>query len=233
MVFADLRRKRIVRRVRVGSARPTWSSSRSRRALIVASGRDLVSVDVATGRVHHMFTAPFPIEQLAGPPGRSLAIADKYRVAIVDLHTGSLRVIARGDPSVNVVNGMMWASPATGCLSRRPGRRAGHGNLFAGLTVLDAANGTRQTVSLARNRTLAAVNFLRVSPTQRTWFITGAEINANNNSQVATTWAVDARYPPMRGPRRGPLGATASPVQASPGRPPPRRRLQHRRGGCA
>ncbi len=63
---------------------------------------------------------------------------------------------------------------------------------------------------------LAAVNFLRVSPDGRTWFITGADINANNNEQVATTWAVDARTRRVRWLARGPLGAIASPVQASP-----------------
>jgi hypothetical protein len=57
---------------------------RSERALIVATGRDLVTVDVRTGLVHRIFTAPFEIEQLAGPPGHFLAIADREEIALVD-----------------------------------------------------------------------------------------------------------------------------------------------------
>jgi WD40 repeat protein len=69
---------------------------------------------------------------------------------------------------------------------------------------------------LARPPHLAAVNFLRVSSDRRTWFVTGADINANNNSQVATTWAVDPRSGHVRWVARGPLGALASPIQSSP-----------------
>ena len=92
-------------------------------SLIVATGRDLVRVDVGSGRMRRIFTAPFPIEQLAGPPGRSLAIADKYRVGAGRAPPGRVRVIARGDPSVNVINGMMWASPDP-CSLPPPGRPA-------------------------------------------------------------------------------------------------------------
>jgi WD40 repeat protein len=70
-------------------------------------------------------------------------------------------------------------------------------------------------VPLARAPELASVNFLRVSPDHRTWFITGAEINASNNVEVATTWALDARTRRVRWTAEGPLGAVASPVQAS------------------
>ena len=215
VVFADLLRKRIIRRVSVGRTSTDMILGPNGRTLIVAAGRDLVSVGVRSGEVRRIFTAPFAIEQLAGPPGGSLAIADKYRVAIVDLKRGRLRTIAVGDPSVNVVNGMMWAS-STLLLVASTGQTRGRGDLFPGLTVLDVAHGTRRTVSLAVAPHLAAVNFLRVAPDRRTWFITGSDINANNNEQTATTWAVDARSRKVRWIARGPLGATASPVQASP-----------------
>ncbi len=192
VVFADLLRKRIIRRVSVGRTSTDMILGPNGRTLIVATGRNLVSVDVRSGRVRRIFTAPFAIEQLAGPPGGSLAIADKYRVAIVDLKRGRLRMIALGDPSVNVINGMMWAS-STLLLVASTGQTRGRGDLFPGLTVLDVAHGTRRTVSLAVAPHLAAVNFLRVAPDRRTWFITGSDINANNNEQIATTWAVDAR----------------------------------------
>jgi class 3 adenylate cyclase/WD40 repeat protein/energy-coupling factor transporter ATP-binding protein EcfA2 len=215
VVFADLARKRIIRRIRVGASSTGMVLSPTGRALIVATGHDLVSLGVRSGRVRRIFTAPFPIEQLAGPPGRFLAIADKEQVGIVDLRRGRVRRIARGDASVNVVNGMMWASPDL-LLVASLGQSRGHGDLFGGLTVLDVVHGTRRTVSLAKPPHLAAVNFLRVSPDRRTWFITGADINAHNNDQAAATWAVDARSRRARWIARGPLGATASPVQASP-----------------
>ncbi len=214
VVFADLRRERIIRRVRVGPSSTDMIPSPSRQSLIVATGRNLVTVNVRSGRVRRIFTAPFPIEQVAGPPGRSLAIADKYRVGIVDLRRGRVRIIAHGDPSLNVVNGMMSASRSL-LLVASTGQTRGQGDLYPGLTILDVVHGTRRTVSLAAPPHLAAVNFLRVSPDGRTWFITGADINANNNNQVATTWAVDARTRRVRWIARGPLGATASPVQAS------------------
>jgi class 3 adenylate cyclase/WD40 repeat protein len=214
VVFADLARRRIIRRVRVGPSSTDMILGPSGRSLIVATGRNLVTVDPTSGRVKRIFTAPFTIEQLAGPPGRSLAIADKYRVGIVNLRRGTVRLVGRGDPSANVINGMMWASP-TILLIASLGQTAGQGNLFPGLSILNVANGVRSTVSLASPPHLAAVNFLRVSPDQRTWFITGADVNAASKSQVATTWAVDARSRRVRWIARGPSGATASPVQAS------------------
>jgi class 3 adenylate cyclase/WD40 repeat protein/energy-coupling factor transporter ATP-binding protein EcfA2 len=216
VVFADLARKRITRRVRVGATSTDMVLGPTGRTLIVATGRDLVTVDVSSGRVQRIFTAPFPIYQVAGgPPGRYLAIADNDTVGIVDLHRGRLRVIARGDASVNIVNGMMPASSEI-VLIASTGQTRGHGDLFPGLTALNVANGRRRTVSLAARPRLAAVNFLRVSPDTRTWFITGAEIDANNNNQVATTWAVDARTGRVLWTAHGPPGAIASPVQASP-----------------
>ncbi|MEA2168014.1 MAG: hypothetical protein QOF76_1314 [Solirubrobacteraceae bacterium] len=215
VVFADLPQRRIVRRVHVGANSTGMVLDASGRALIVATGHALVSVDVASGHVRHLFTAPFPIEQLAGPPGDDYAIADKAQVAVVDHRTGRLRVIAHGDASVNVINGMMWASPER-LLVATLGQTRGRGDLFGGLTVLDVADGTKSTLSLSRAPHLAAVNFLRVSPDQRTWFITGADINALNNDRVAATWAVDAGTGRVRWEARGPLGATASPVQVAP-----------------
>jgi len=215
VVFANLAAHRIVRRVRVGASSTDMILGPDRRSLIVASGDHLVSVDVASGRTRQIFTAPFPIEQLAGPPGRQLAIADKYRVALVDLSSGRLRMIARGDPSANVINGMMWASP-TILLVASLGQTPGDGNLAPGLSVLDVAHGTRSTVSLSSPGHIAAVNFLRVSPDLRTWFITGSDINAANNSQLAATWAIDAQTRKVRWVADGPLGATASPIQVSP-----------------
>jgi class 3 adenylate cyclase/WD40 repeat protein len=215
VVFADLVHKRITKRIRIGANSTGMILAPGGRSLIVATGRNLVTVDVPSGRVRRIFTAPFTIEQLAGPPGRSLAIADKYRVGIVDLQRGRVRLIAQGDPSVNIVNGMMWASPGV-LLVASLGQTRGQGNLFPGLSVLDVAHGTRRTVTLEGPPHLAAVNFLRVSPDLRTWFITGADINANNNNQSAATWAVDARSGRVKWLARGPLGATASPVQASP-----------------
>jgi class 3 adenylate cyclase/WD40 repeat protein/energy-coupling factor transporter ATP-binding protein EcfA2 len=214
LIFADLWRQRIIRRLRVGPTSTDMILGPGSRSLIIATGRNLVSVALDSGRIRRIFTAPFVIEQLAGSPGRSMAIADKYRVGLVDLGRGRVRLIARGDRSVNVINGMMWASP-TLLLVASTGQTPGQGDLYPGLSVLDVAHGTRATVSLAPPPHLAAVNFLRVSPDRRTWFITGADINATNNNQVATTWALDARSRQVRWVARGPLGAMASPVQAS------------------
>lgn len=215
VVFVNLMSKRIVRRVRVGPSSTDMILGPGGRSLIVATDKQLVSVDVASGRTHRLFTAPFAIEQLAGLPGAPLAIADTYRVGLVDLRQHRVRLIARGDPSANVVNGMMWASPSV-LLVASLGQTRGQGNLYPGLTVLEVARGSQTTVSLAGPRELAAVNFLRVSPDLRTWFITGAEISDTDNQQVAATWAVDARTRRVRWVAYGPLGGTASPVQASP-----------------
>jgi class 3 adenylate cyclase/WD40 repeat protein/energy-coupling factor transporter ATP-binding protein EcfA2 len=216
VVFADLLRNRIVRRVHVGPSTTDMVLTGGGQTLLVAIGRNLVAVDARTGHVRHIFTAPFPIEQLAGgPPGRVLAIADREKIGIVDLSHGSVRVIAHGDASVNAVNGMMWASPDV-LLVASTGQSQGQGDLFPGLTALDIVRGTRRTVSLVGPPDLAAVVFLRVSPDGRTWFITGAEVNAKHNNQTATTWAVDAQSRRVRWIARGPRGAFASPVQTSP-----------------
>ncbi|MEO8967057.1 MAG: adenylate/guanylate cyclase domain-containing protein [Solirubrobacteraceae bacterium] len=214
VVVADLLHKRIVRRIRVGSHSTDMIRGPGHHSLIVATGHQLVTVDVASSRVRHLFTAPFVIEQLAGPPGGSLSIADKYRVGLVDLRRGRLRIIARGDRNANVINGMMWASPRV-LLVASLGQTPGHGDLYPGLSVLNTATGRRTSVSLDTPTQLAAVNFLRVSPDLRTWFITGAEVSTTDNSQAAATWAVDARTRRVRWVAHGPLGATASPVQAS------------------
>jgi class 3 adenylate cyclase/WD40 repeat protein/energy-coupling factor transporter ATP-binding protein EcfA2 len=215
VVFADLPDRRIIKRVRVGRTATDMVLNRSRRALIVASGHDLVTVDVSTGRVRRIFTAPFEIEQLAGPPGDFLAIADREKIALVDLRASSARVIARGDPSVNGVNGMMSASSHV-LLVVSTGQSRGNGDLLPRLTALDVVHGTRWTVALTSPPHVAAVVYLRVSPDGRTWFITGADVNAQHNDQVATTWAIDARSRRVRWTATGPSGAFASPVQTSP-----------------
>jgi class 3 adenylate cyclase/WD40 repeat protein/tRNA A-37 threonylcarbamoyl transferase component Bud32/energy-coupling factor transporter ATP-binding protein EcfA2 len=216
VVFADLPNQRIISRVRVGSSSTDMVLGPTGRALIVATGRSLVSVDLRSGRVRHLFTAPFPIDQVAsGPGGAYLAIADNDTIAVVDLHHGRLRVIAHGDASVNVVNGMMPASPHE-VLVASTGQSRGHGNLLPGVTALDVVTGAQRTVTLARSRQLAAVNFLRVSPDERTWYVTGSEIGANNDKQVSATWAVDARTGRVRWVATGPAGAIASPIQTSP-----------------
>ena len=214
VVFVDLLRKTVIRRVRVGPISSDMILSSSGRDLIVATERNLVSVDVSSGRARRIFTAPFQIENLAAP-GRFLAIANPDTIGLIDPGRRSMRVIARGDASVNVINGMMPAS-SDSLLIATTGQSRGHGDLFPGLTALDFVHGTRRTASLAAPPHLAAVNFLRVSPDLRTWFITGADINANSNDQVATTWAVDAGSRRVRWTAHGPLGAIASPVQASP-----------------
>ena len=215
VVFADLADSRIIRRVRVGPNTTDMVLNRSGRALIVATGRDLMTVDVRTGRVRRIFTAPFEIEQLAGPPGDFLAIADREQIALVDLRRGSVRVIARGDPSVNGVNGMMSASSRV-LLVASPGQSRGRGDLLPRLTALDVVNGKRWTVALTSPPHVPAVVYLRVSPDGRTWFITGADVNAQHNDQVATTWSIDARSRRVRWTATGPPGAFASPVQTSP-----------------
>jgi class 3 adenylate cyclase/WD40 repeat protein/tRNA A-37 threonylcarbamoyl transferase component Bud32 len=215
VVFADLARRRIIRRVRVGATATDMVLGPGGRSLIVGSGRTLMSVDLRTTAVRKLFTAPFTIEQLAGPPGHFIAIADQVNVGLVDLRRGRMRVIAHGDASVNIVNGMMPAS-ANVLLVVTTGQSRGGGDLFPGLTALDVASGRRFTVSLVRPPDLAAVVFLRAAPDQRTWFITGADVNAQHNGQEAATWAIDARTRRVRWVTHGPVGAFASPVQVSP-----------------
>ena len=50
-----------------------------------------------------------------------------------------VRVIARGDPSLNVINGMMWASPDV-LLVASLGQTRGQGDLLPRLSVLDVAH---------------------------------------------------------------------------------------------
>ena len=72
VVFGDLVHKRIGSRVRVGATSTDMNLSASGRTLLVATGRNLVGVDVRSGRVRHIFTAPFPIVWTAtGPRKRS------------------------------------------------------------------------------------------------------------------------------------------------------------------
>jgi class 3 adenylate cyclase/WD40 repeat protein len=215
VVFGDLVTRRLVGQVRVGPASTDMVLGAGGHTLIVATGRRLVSLDVRTRRVTPVFTAPFTIDQVAGPPGRQLAIADNDTVALVDLRRHRLHVIARGDASVNIVNGMMWASRDV-LLVATTGQTPGHGDLGAGLDWLNVASGARGTLMLARPPHLAAVNFLRVPPDGRTWYVTGSDINATNASALGTTWAVDPRTHRVRWVARGPAGAIASPIQASP-----------------
>lgn len=215
VVFADLVHSRIVRRVRVGPTSTDMVLGPGGRSLLIGAGRDLVSLDIASGRARKLLTAPFPIEQIAGPPGHFLAIADAYRIGLVDLARQRVRVIARGDPTANIINGMMSAS-ADVLLVASLGAGRGHGDLLPRFTVLDVVRGTHTPLRLTKPPDVAGVNFLRVAPDQRTWYITGADIKANNDGQVATTWAVDARTRQVKWAAAGPLGAIASPVQVSP-----------------
>jgi len=184
------------------------------RSLIVATGRRLVSVDVASGRVRPMYTAPFAIEQLAGPPGRFLAVADREEIAVVDPRSGRWHAVAYGDPSVNGVNGMMSASPQV-LLVASTGQSAGRGTLLPRLTALNVFSGARWTVPLGSASEVPSVVYLRVSPDQRTWYVTGSQVDAANNHAVATTWAIDAAARRVRWRATGPAGAFASPVQVS------------------
>ena len=215
VVVADLAGRRIIKRVRVGPSSTDMVTGPTARTLIVAAGRNLVSVDVTTGRVRHMFTARVPILNVAGPPGGFLAIADADTVGAVDLARHRMRVIGHGDASENVINGMMVASHDE-LLIATTGQTRGHGDLYPGVTELNVVTGRKQTLSLATGARLAAVNFLRVSPDERTWFITGSEIDASSSNAVAATWAVDARTRRVLWTANGPRGAIASPVQASP-----------------
>jgi class 3 adenylate cyclase/WD40 repeat protein/tRNA A-37 threonylcarbamoyl transferase component Bud32/energy-coupling factor transporter ATP-binding protein EcfA2 len=216
VVFGDLVRERTVRRVRVGASSTDMVLGPGGRDLIIATGRSLDTVRVSSGRVRHIFTAPFPIDQLAsGPHGSYLAIADNDTVAVVDLRHDRARVIAHGDASVNIVNGMMPASSQV-VLIASTGQSRGRGDLFPGLTALNVRTGHMETVTLARSPHLAAVNFLRVSPDGRTWYITGSEIDKTDNDEVATTWAVNARTRRVRWTAQGPVEAIASPIQTSP-----------------
>ena len=215
VVFADLIHRRILRRVRVGPTTTDMVLAAGGHALIVASGRNLVSVDLRSGRTRLLFTAPFEIEQLAGPPGRFLAIADRELIALVDLRRGTLHVVARADGSINGVNGIMSASPST-LLVASTGQSQGRGELLPLLTALDVDTGARWTVPLVAPPRIASVVYLRVSPDGRTWFVTGSTFNAEHDEQVAATWAIDPRTRTVRWTANGPAGTWASPVQVSP-----------------
>lgn len=215
VVFADVLGNRILRRVKVGPQATDMVLDAGGRDLLVGTGRDLVRLDLAHARVTHIFTAPFGIEQIAGPPGRYLAIADREEIALADLRRGTTRVVARGDPSVNGVNGMMAASPTT-LLVASTGQSAGEGNLLPRLTALDVYSGRRLPVELGSGQAVPSVVYLRVSPDGRRWYITGSEVNGSSGQQVATTWAVDAATRRAIWTASGPTGAYASPVQVSP-----------------
>lgn len=215
VVIADLTHRRILRRVHVGPATTDMILAPGGHALIVASADNLVSVDLRTGRTRRLFTAPFEIEQLAGPPGRYLAIADRELIALVDLRHGTLHVVAHADASVNAVNGIMAASPTT-LLVASTGQSRGRGELLPRLTALDVDTGARWTVPLIAPPRLASVNYLRVSPDGRMWYVTGSTLNAEHDEQVAATWAIDPRTRTVRWMANGPAGAWASPVQVSP-----------------
>jgi class 3 adenylate cyclase/WD40 repeat protein/energy-coupling factor transporter ATP-binding protein EcfA2 len=217
VVFGDLLRKRIIRRVRVGPTSTEMIPSPGGRTLLVATGRDLVTLDVSSGRVRRIYTAPFPIVYVAaGPSGRYLAITDTQKIGLVDLSARRMRVIANGDASANVIIDLQWIS-SDALLIETSGQSRGQGDLAPGLSTLDVVRGTRQSVPLPLSPGhLAALSFLNISPDRRTSFVTGADINANSNDQVATTWAVDARSRRVRWIALGPVGASANAVQPSP-----------------
>lgn len=215
VVLADLVHRRIVRRIHVGATTTDMILAAGGRALIVAVGDELVSVNLRSGRVTTLFKAPFEIEQLAGPPGHYLAIANREEIALVDLRHRTLHVVAHADPSSNGINGIMAASPST-VIVASTGQSAGSGELLPGFTALDVFTGARWTVPLAPPRRVADINYLRVAPDGRTWYVTGSTLNAEHEEQVATTWAIDPRTRAVRWAARGPAGAWSSPVQVSP-----------------
>jgi class 3 adenylate cyclase/WD40 repeat protein len=217
VVFGDLVHKRITRRIRVGRTSTDMVLSPTGRMLTVATGRSLVDVDVRSGRVKRILTAPFPITYVAiGPPGRYLAITDGVTVALVDPRTHRLRVIAHGDASVNSVVRMRWAS-ADELLIATSGQSRGRGDLLPGLSTLDVVDGKRVGIPLpVPPHHLASIGFFNISPDLKTWFVTGTDINASNNGEVATTWGVDARTRQVRWVASGPVGAAANSVQPSP-----------------
>ena len=217
VVFGDLVHKRISRRIRVGRTSTDMVLDPTGRTLTVATGRSLVHVDVRSGRVSRILTAPFPITYVAiGSPGRYLAITDGVTVAIVDPVSHRLRKIAHGDASVNSVVRMRWASPDD-LLIATSGQSRGRGDLLPGLSTLNVVNGKRIGIPLTVPRGhLASIGFFNISPDLKTWFITGTDINASNNGEIATTWGVDARTRRVRWVANGPVGAAANSVQPSP-----------------
>ena len=215
VVFADLANRRILRSVHIGRTTTDMVLAAGGRELIVASGENLVSVDIRTGQTRHLYTAPFEIEQLAGPPGHFLAIADRETIALVDPRNNTLRVVAHADASANGVNGIMSASPST-LLVASSGATQGRGELFPLLTALNVDTGARWTVPLGVPPRIASVVYVRVSPDGRTWYVTGSTTNAEHEEQIAATWAIDPRTRTVRWLSNGPAGTWASPVQVSP-----------------
>ncbi len=215
VVFADLVHRRILRKVHVGPIATDMVVAAGGQALIVASGRNVVSVDLRSGRTRRLYTAPFEIEQLAGPPGRFLAIADRELIALVDVHHHTLHVVAHADASANAVNGMMSASPNT-LLVASTGSSRGRGDLLPLVTALNVDTGARRTVRLLAPPRIPSVVYLRVSPDGRTWYLTGSTLNAEHEEQIAATWAIDSRTLRVRWLANGPAGTYSSPVQVSP-----------------
>jgi WD40 repeat protein len=215
VVFADLAAHKIVKRMSIGDASTDMTLSPDGQTLTIASGRRLVGLDVASGRVRPLFLAPFPIAWIAHGASPYLVISDGESVALADPSTGSVRVIARGDATANAILGMLWVAPQR-LLIETSGHSQGHGDLFPGVTVLDVAHGTRQRVALpvAPNH-LADLAFLNMTQDHRTWFLTGAETDPYSGQEVATTWAVDARTRRIRWIARGGPGQAAS-VNPSP-----------------
>jgi len=215
VVFADLVHRRILRTVHVGPTTTDMVLAAGGHALIVATGRNLVSVELSSGQTRQLYTAPFEIEQLAGPPGHFLAIADRETIGLVDLRNDTLRVVAHADASTNAVNGMMSASPNT-LLIASTGVTRGRGELLPLLTALNVFTGARWTVPLQAPPRIASAIYLRVSPDGRTWYVTGSTTNAEHEEQTAATWAIDPRTRSVRWLSNGPTGTYASPVQVSP-----------------
>jgi class 3 adenylate cyclase/WD40 repeat protein/energy-coupling factor transporter ATP-binding protein EcfA2 len=215
VVFADLVHHRILRKVRVGPTTTDMALAAGGQALIVVSGHNLVSVNLSSGKTRLLYTAPFEIEQLAGPPGHFLAIADRETIALVDLRHDTLHVVAHADASNNAVNGIMSASAST-LLIASTGQTQGRGELLPLLTALNVDTGARWTVPLAVPPRIADVVYLRVSPDGRTWYVTGSTLNSDHEEQVAATWAIDPRTRKVLWLANGPAGTYGSPVQVSP-----------------
>ncbi len=216
VVFGDVSRRHITRRIRVGPSTTDMTLAPDGRSLLVATGRDLVSVDVASGQVRRIFTAPFPIDWIAhGTVGRWLVIGDTDTVGRIDFRHHRLAVIAHGDASVNLIVGMLWTS-RNNLLIETGGQIRGRGDLPAGVMVLDTKHGTVHRVPLASPPHQAELSFLNISPDRRTLFITGSEIDTAAHNQVATTWAIDPASRRIRWTARGPASESANSVNPSP-----------------
>jgi WD40 repeat protein len=217
IVFGDLARRRIYRRVKLGVISTGMTLSADERTLLLATGRRLLSVDIRTARTRLALMAPWPIAwTAAGRPSHSVAISDGDNVGLVDFRHERLRIVARGDPRTLSIVYLLWASPDE-LLIATSGQSAGRGDIPAGLSTLNVVTGARRRIALPvpAHQHLAALNTINIAPDLRTWFVTGAVITANSNDQVATTWAVDARTGRVRWITTGPNGATAGPLQPS------------------